>query len=154
MLGPTRPLRRAPAPGDGGPRALRRRPRPAESWPDDEPIRSYGHIVVDEVQDLSAMQLRMLARRSISGSMTVVGDMGQATAPGAAGSWDLVVTHLAPRKPPSTVELTVSYRTPKEVLDVAAGVLAVAEPSQRPPRAGAHDGRRARPARRHARRAR
>ena len=46
------------------------------------------------------MQLRMLARRSISGSMTVVGDIGQSTAPGAAGTWDAVVTHLAPRKPP------------------------------------------------------
>ncbi len=79
------------------------------------------------------MQLRMLARRSISGSMTVVGDMGQATAAGAAGGWDLVVEHLAPRRTPSSVELTVSYRTPKEVLEVAANVLAVAEPALRPP---------------------
>ena len=46
-------------------------------------IRSYGHIVVDEVQDLSPMQLRMLARRSLSGSMTVVGDIAQATGPWA-----------------------------------------------------------------------
>jgi DNA helicase IV len=101
---------------------------------DDEGIRSFGHIVVDEVQDLSAMQLRMVSRRSISGSMTVVGDMGQATAAGSAGTWERVVTHLAPRKTPSIVELTVSYRTPKEVLDAAAGVLAAAEPTLRPPR--------------------
>jgi DNA helicase IV len=100
---------------------------------DDEVIRSYGHIVVDEVQDLSAMQLRMLARRSISGSMTVVGDIAQATAPGVPSSWDLVIAHLAPRREPSTVELTVSYRTPKEELDVAARVLAVAEPGLRTP---------------------
>lgn len=101
---------------------------------DDEVMRTYGHIVVDEVQDLSAMQLRMIARRSISGSMTVVGDMGQATAPGASGTWDLVVSHLAPRKPPAIVELTVSYRTPQEVLDAASLVLELAEPSMRPPR--------------------
>jgi DNA helicase IV len=105
-----------------------------EAVGDDELTRAFGHIVVDEVQDLSAMQLRMLARRSISGSMTVVGDVGQSTAAGAAGTWEQVVTHLSPRKPPSIVELTVSYRTPKEVLDVAAGVLAVADPSLRPPR--------------------
>jgi DNA helicase IV len=101
---------------------------------DDEVIRTYGHVVVDEVQDLSAMQLRMIARRSISGSMTVVGDMGQATAPGASGTWDLVIAHLAPRKPPAIVELTVSYRTPQEVLDAASRVLELAEPSMRPPR--------------------
>jgi DNA helicase IV len=101
---------------------------------DDDAMRTYGHIVVDEVQDLSAMQLRMIARRSISGSMTVVGDMGQATSPGASGTWDLVVAHLAPRKPPTIVELTVSYRTPQEVLDAASKVLELAEPSMRPPR--------------------
>jgi len=47
----------------------------------DDPLRKYGHIVVDEVQDLSPMQLRMLTRRSLAGSMTVVGDIAQATAP-------------------------------------------------------------------------
>ena len=49
----------------------------------DDEIRSFGHIVVDEVQDLSPLQLRMLARRSLSGSMTVVGDIAQATGPWA-----------------------------------------------------------------------
>jgi DNA helicase IV len=132
VLGPARVARRATA----TPSAVRELLEPIGPEPgsEDEPTRSFGHIVVDEVQDLSPMQLRMLARRSISGSMTVVGDMGQSTAPGASGSWDQVVTHLSPRKPPATVELTVSYRTPKEVLDVAAPVLAVAEPSLRPPR--------------------
>ena len=45
-------------------------------------VRTYGHIVVDEVQDLSPMDLRMLDRRSLNGSMTVVGDIAQATGPG------------------------------------------------------------------------
>ena len=96
---------------------------------------SYGHIVVDEVQDLSPMQLRMLARRSLSGSMTVVGDIAQATSPAASQSWGEVLAHLPARRPPRVVELTVSYRTPAEVLDVAARVLAVAAPDLVPPRA-------------------
>ncbi len=96
---------------------------------------SYGHIVVDEVQDLSPMQLRMLCRRSLSGSMTVVGDIAQATSPAASRSWEEVLAHLPDRRPPRTVELTVSYRTPAEVLEVAARVLAVAAPDLQAPRA-------------------
>ena len=62
-------------------------------------LRKYGHIVVDEVQDLSPMQLRMLTRRSLSGSMTVVGDIAQATAPWAPSSWDDIMEHLPRRRP-------------------------------------------------------
>ncbi len=100
---------------------------------DPDEIRSYGHIVVDEVQDLSPMQLRMLARRSISGSMTVVGDIAQATGPWAPRRWDDVTRHLAPSRPPHLVELTVSYRTPAEVVELAARVLAAAAPDIAPP---------------------
>jgi DNA helicase IV len=106
---------------------------PRSGKADDQPP-SYGHIVVDEVQDLSPMQLRMLARRSLSGSMTVVGDIAQATAPWAARTWDDVVAHLPSRRPVRRVELTVSYRTPAEVLTVAGRVLAIAAPELRPPR--------------------
>jgi len=100
----------------------------------EDDIRSFGHIVVDEVQDLSPMQLRMLARRSLSGSMTVVGDIAQATGPWAPASWDDVTRHLSPQRPTRLVELTVSYRTPAEVIAVAAQVLAVAAPAITPPR--------------------
>ena len=100
----------------------------------DEEVRKYGHIVVDEVQDLSPMQLRMLTRRSLSGSMTVVGDIAQATAPTAPGSWADITDHLPHRRPARSVELTVSYRTPAEVLAVASKVLAVAAPELTPPR--------------------
>jgi len=100
----------------------------------DDEVRSFGHIVVDEVQDLSAMQLRMLARRSLSGSMTVVGDIAQATGPWAPESWDDVTRHLSPQRPPRLVELTVSYRTPSEVVALASKVLAVAAPGIQPPR--------------------
>jgi DNA helicase IV len=96
-------------------------------------LRKYGHIVVDEVQDLSPMQLRMLTRRSLSGSMTVVGDIAQATAPWAPTSWSDITDHLPRRRPARSVELTVSYRTPAEVLAVATRVLAVAAPELSPP---------------------
>ncbi len=96
-------------------------------------VRKYGHIVVDEVQDLSPMQLRMLTRRSLSGSMTVVGDIAQATAPWAPTSWSDITDHLPRRRPARSVELTVSYRTPAEVLAVATRVLAVAAPELSPP---------------------
>jgi DNA helicase IV len=99
----------------------------------DDAIRNYGHIVVDEVQDLSPMQLRMLTRRSLSGSMTVVGDIAQATAPWAPRRWSDITDHLPTRRPPKLVELTVSYRTPAEVVEVAARVLAVAAPELKPP---------------------
>ena len=80
------------------------------------------------------MQLRMLDRRSLAGSMTVVGDIAQATAPWFPADWSDITRHLPRRRPPRQVELTVSYRTPSEVLDVAARVLAVAAPGLTPPR--------------------
>src|SRR6201999_1860336 len=89
-----------------------RRPNPAERG-----IRRYGHIVVDEAQDLSPMQLRMLARRSLSGSMTVVGDIAQGTGGWAPSSWDQVLAHLPGRRNGRLVELTVNYRTPTEIME-------------------------------------
>jgi DNA helicase IV len=100
----------------------------------EDEVRAFGHIVVDEVQDLSPMQLRMLARRSLSGSMTVVGDIAQATGPWAPAGWEDITRHLTPQRPPRLVELTVSYRTPAEVVALAAQVLAVAAPEISPPR--------------------
>ncbi len=96
-------------------------------------VRQYGHIVVDEVQDLSPMQLRMLTRRSLSGSMTVVGDIAQATAPWAPAAWSEITEHLPNRKPARTVELTVSYRTPAEVLALAGRILSLVSPELSPP---------------------
>jgi DNA helicase IV len=109
-------------------------PNAASASGHDDDIRSFGHIVVDEVQDLSPMQLRMLARRSLSGSMTVVGDIAQATGPWAPQGWEDITRYLSPQREPRLVELTVSYRTPAEVVAVAAQVLAVAAPNITPPR--------------------
>ncbi|MFY9783442.1 MAG: UvrD-helicase domain-containing protein [Acidimicrobiales bacterium] len=95
---------------------------------------TYGHIVVDEAQDLSPMELRVLKRRDLTGSMTIVGDMGQATTAGSSASWDMLLETLAPRRQPARVDLTVSYRTPEEVLDFAAATLLAAAPGLIPPR--------------------
>jgi DNA helicase IV len=146
VLGPWRPRpvrsraaeqrARADRPADVGfwPAGLDPSPEPAIAVPVvlDE-VRSFGHIVVDEAQDLSPMQLRMLARRSLSGSMTVVGDIAQATGPWTPTRWDEVVAHLSPKHPPRLVELTVSYRTPAEVVAVAARALKAAVPELDPP---------------------
>jgi hypothetical protein len=95
--------------------------------------RTYGHVVADEAQDLSPMELRMLARRCPAGSMTLVGDLGQASGPWAPSSWDEVLAHLPVRRPPNLTELSVNYRTPSEVMDLAARVLAAATPGLSPP---------------------
>jgi DNA helicase IV len=95
---------------------------------------TYGHIVVDEAQDLSPMELRVLKRRDLTGSMTIVGDMGQATTASSSASWNSVLEILDPRRAPSRVDLTVSYRTPEEVLNFAAPTLLAATPGLEPPR--------------------
>ncbi|MFN2506738.1 MAG: ATP-binding domain-containing protein [Acidimicrobiales bacterium] len=95
--------------------------------------RTFGHILADEAQDLSPMQLRMLARRCPGGSMTLVGDLGQASGPWAPARWDDVLAHLPVRRPPARAELSVNYRTPSEVMDLAARVLAEATPGLAPP---------------------
>lgn len=100
----------------------------------DEEPRSYGHLVLDEAQDLSPMALRMLARRSLGGSMTVVGDIAQATGPLAPTGWDEVLAHLPRRRAPRRYELTIAYRTPAAVLALAERILPVAAPGLRPPR--------------------
>jgi DNA helicase IV len=106
-----------------------------QSAPADDDPRTFGHVLVDEAQDLSPMQWRMLARRCPTGSMTVVGDFGQSSRPGAAASWDEVLGILPQRAPSKVVTLTVNYRTPAEVMDVAHHVLAAGAPGVEPTRA-------------------
>ena len=107
---------------------------------EEDTVRTYGHIVVDEVQDLSPMDLRMLDRRSLNGSMTVVGDIAQATGAWAHDDWEGILRHLPDRRPPVRHELTVGYRIPGPLMDVAARVLAVAAPDLAPPRSVRGDG--------------
>jgi DNA helicase IV len=107
---------------------------------DDAEPRTYGHIVIDEAQDLSPMQLRMLARRSLGGSMTVVGDIAQATGPWAPASWDDVLVHLPSRRGARRADLSIGYRTPAPLMSLANRVLAEAAPGLDPPRAVREDG--------------
>ena len=103
---------------------------------DEEEVRTYGHIVVDEAQDHSPMALRMLARRSLNGSFTIVGDIAQATAPGAASDWDDVLDLLpVGTRTPRMRELSLSYRIPAPNLRVALRVLEQAAPQLTPPEA-------------------
>lgn len=91
----------------------------------------YGHVIVDEAQDLTPMQWRMIARRTRSESMTVVGDLAQRSI-GEPGQWS---DHL-----PSSLsnvsyqELTVNYRAPAEVNELASDVLAELAPNLKAPR--------------------
>ena len=105
-----------------------------------EPVRTYGHIVIDEAQDLSPMQLRMVARRSLNGSLTIVGDIAQATGAWAHDGWESVLRHLPVKREPRQAELTVGYRLPGPTMDVAARVLAIAAPQLTPPRAVRSEG--------------
>jgi DNA helicase IV len=103
--------------------------------------RTFGHVVVDEAQDLSPMQLRMVARRSLSGSMTVVGDIAQATGSWVPASWGQVVEHLPARRGWRLVELTVNYRTPGEIIEMAGRILEQVAPGMHPPEAVRSTGR-------------
>jgi DNA helicase IV len=84
---------------------------------------TYGHVIVDEAQELSAMAWRLLVRRCPTRSMTVVGDVAQTGSPAGATSWaQMLDPNLGPNW--RLEELTVNYRTPAEIMEVAAEVLA------------------------------
>ena len=93
---------------------------------------AYRHVVVDEAQELSEMDWRVLMRHCPSRSFTVVGDLAQRRSPAGATSWD---TMLAPYVPGRWVyrALTVNYRTPAEVMAVAGALLAEFAPGVLPP---------------------
>lgn len=110
--------------GTGG-RAVAER---AASDPDWE----FGHVIVDEAQDLSPMAWRMLVRRVPTRSMTVVGDVAQSSAPWGVRSWAAALDPVAPERW-RLAELTVNYRTPSEVMAVAADVLAAVDPAAESP---------------------
>jgi DNA helicase IV len=94
---------------------------------------AFGHIVVDEAQELSPMAWRMLMRRCPSRSMTIVGDMAQASELGGGSSWQQVLgPNLGDRY--RMERLTINYRTPAEIAEVAADVLEAIDPELHPPR--------------------
>jgi DNA helicase IV len=103
------------------------------------PRELFGHVVIDEAQSLSPMQWRMIARRVPAKSMTIVGDLGQNTGAWTAASWDDVVLQLNPANS-SIVELSINYRSPEPIAELANRVLAVAAPELVPPRSVRTDG--------------
>src|SRR5919107_3197249 len=83
---------------------------------------SFGHVVVDEAQDLSPMQARAIARRSEHGSITLLGDPAQGTAPWAAADWRETLAHLG-KPDAAVVPLTVGFRVPAAVVALANRLL-------------------------------
>ncbi|KUN69928.1 AAA family ATPase [Streptomyces canus] len=83
----------------------------------------YGHLVVDEAQDLSPMECRAIARRARFGSITVLGDLAQGTTPWAARSWHTVLRHLG-KPDAAVVPLTIGFRVPQAVVQLANRLLA------------------------------
>ncbi|MEC7714513.1 MAG: UvrD-helicase domain-containing protein, partial [Actinomycetota bacterium] len=96
---------------------------PRSGHKEEDAIRTFGHIVVDEAQDLSPMEIRMLDRRSLNGSFTLVGDMAQATGAWAKDDWNEILNGLSSLKEPRFSYLTVGYRLPQPTMDVASRVL-------------------------------
>ncbi len=86
---------------------------------------TYGHVIVDEAQDHSAVALRVIGRRSPSGSMTLVGDVAQSTTPAGQERWSNVFGHLGADATAGTIaDLTIGYRVPEPILIVANRLLA------------------------------
>jgi len=98
-------------------------PLPVAEADDDSPAEDpYLHVIVDEAQDLSPMECRMIARRAEYASMTIVGDLWQATHPLAAGSWPQLLAGLGKHET-RTLELNTGYRVPQTIADYAVRVL-------------------------------
>ncbi|MEV0691482.1 ATP-dependent DNA helicase [Streptomyces sp. NPDC050388] len=93
---------------------------------------AFGHIIVDEAQELSPMAWRLLMRRSPTRSMTLVGDPAQTSEAGGVGSWeDILAPYVEDRW--EHTRLGVNYRTPAEIMDVAAAVVRAEHPGFEPP---------------------
>jgi DNA helicase IV len=96
-----------------------------------EPTR-YGHVIVDEAQDLTPMQLRMVARRA-AGAFTILGDVAQATGPIPYGRWDELLPYLPGGDRAEIEELRHAYRVPREIMELALPLLERIAPDVEPP---------------------
>jgi DNA helicase IV len=94
---------------------------------------TYGHVVVDEAQELSEMDWRALMRRCPSRSVTIVGDLAQRESPAGARSWATMLDEYVPNRW-TYRQLTINYRMPAEIMDVAASVLSTMDATLQPPK--------------------
>jgi DNA helicase IV len=93
---------------------------------------TFGHVIVDEAQELSEMAWRLLARRCPARSMTIVGDVAQTGGAAGTTSWERVLQPLAGDRW-RLARLTVNYRTPAEIMAATASLLSAIDPEQPPP---------------------
>jgi DNA helicase IV len=97
------------------------------------PARAYGHVIVDEAQDLSPMQLLMVSRRAVDGSLTMLGDVAQATGPVTYGRWQELAPYLPEEAEVRIEELRHAYRVPAEIMELALPLLERIAPDVEPP---------------------
>ncbi len=127
---------------------LRDRPRRASdlAWSDHDlplldvartllegPPRAYGHVIVDEAQDLSPMQLLAISRRAVDGSLTILGDVAQATGPVVYRRWQELEPYLPEDAVVTIEELRHAYRVPAEIMKLALPLLERIAPDVEPP---------------------
>jgi DNA helicase IV len=103
--------------------------------------RAYGHVIVDEAQDLSPMQLLAISRRAVDGSLTILGDVAQATGPVVYRRWEELEPYLPDEAELSIEELRHAYRVPAEIMSFALPLLDVIAPEVEPPLAYRKGGR-------------
>ena len=108
-------------------RSTAQRARADQTW-------AYGHVIVDEAQELSPMEWRMVFRRCPSRWMTLVGDTAQTSSPAGVDDWTAALDPFVGERF-RLHELTVNYRTPKEIADYAAEILAHIDPQAVVPQA-------------------
>src|SRR5213075_2197484 len=99
----------------------------------DGPPRAYGHVIVDEAQDLTPMQLLTVSRRAVDGSLTMLGDVAQATGPVVYGRWQELEPFLPDEVEVTIEELRHAYRVPGEIMDFALPLLDLIAPEMEPP---------------------
>ncbi len=87
------------------------------------PSRTFDHVIVDEAQDLSPMQLRMIGRRARDGALTILGDVAQGTGAVTYASWDEVLPYLPHGDEAEVEELRHAYRVPREIMQLALPLL-------------------------------
>src|SRR5256714_5864674 len=99
----------------------------------DGPPRAYGHVIVDEAQDLTPMQLLAVSRRAVDGSLTILGDVAQATGPVVYRRWQELEPFLPDEAEVTIEELRHAYRVPGQIMEFALPLLDLIPPDVEPP---------------------